>query len=167
MKSKLLLFGWTAALMASTAVIPLVAQAAQLPNCNGLAAALLTNQDISGATSAIVPAASGHPSYCHVNFFVSTLSGPKDGYLPGQKQHVQVDIGLPLSAADGGSGGTQGSWNGRIQDIGGGGFAGSLYSGGTPVTDSTRLQAMLAPTLIRDIPAMVRPAHSRSIPTIL
>jgi hypothetical protein len=40
----------------------------------------------------------GHPSYCHVNFFVSTLSGPKDGYLPGQKQHVQVDIGLPLSA---------------------------------------------------------------------
>ena len=137
MKSKLLLLGWTAALMASTAVIPLVAQAAQLPNCNGLAAALLTNQDISGATSAIVPAASGHPSYCHVNFFVSTLSGPKDGYLPGQKQHVQVDIGLPLSAADGGSGGTQGSWNGRIQDIGGGGFAGSLYSGGTPVTDST------------------------------
>ncbi|MFZ0101021.1 MAG: hypothetical protein WAL49_01900, partial [Pseudolabrys sp.] len=68
MKSKLLLLGWTAALMASTAVIPLVAQAAQLPNCNGLAAALLTNQDISGATSAIVPAASGHPSYCHVNF---------------------------------------------------------------------------------------------------
>ena len=48
--------------------------------------------------------------------------------MPGQKQHVQVDIGLPLSAADGGSGGTQGSWNGRIQDIGGGGFAGSLYS---------------------------------------
>ena len=137
MKSKLLLFGWTAALTASTAVIPLVAQAAQLPNCSGLAAALSTNSEISGATSAIVPAASGHPSYCHVNFFVSTLSGPKDGYLPGQKQHVQVDVGLPLSTADGGSGGTQGSWNGRIQDIGGGGFAGSLYSGGTPVTDST------------------------------
>ena len=137
MKSKLLLLGWTAALLTSTAVIPLVAQAAQLPNCSGLAAALLTNNDISGATSAIVPAAGGHPSYCHANFFVSTLSGPEDGYLPGQKQHVQVDIGLPLSAADGGSGGTQGNWNGRIQDIGGGGFAGSLCSGGTPVTDST------------------------------
>ena len=137
MKSKLLLLGWTAALLASTAVIPLVAQTAQLPKCSGLAAALSTNNEISGATSAIVPAAAGHPSYCHANFFVSTLSGPEDGYLPGQKQHVQVDIGLPLSTADGGSGGTQGNWNGRIQDIGGGGFAGSLYSGGTPVTDST------------------------------
>ncbi|MGB9058701.1 MAG: hypothetical protein WCC50_09325, partial [Pseudolabrys sp.] len=118
MKSKLLLLGWTAALLTSTAVIPLVAQTAQLPKCSGLAAALSTNNEISGATSAIVPAAAGHPSYCHANFFVSTLSGPEDGYLPGQKQHVQVDIGLPLSAADAGSGGTQGNWNGRIQDIG-------------------------------------------------
>jgi hypothetical protein len=99
MKTKLLLFGCTTALMASTAVIPSIAQAAQLPMCSGLAAILSNNQDISGATSGIVPAASGHPSYCHVNFFVSTLAGPENGYLPGQKQHVQVDIGLPLSAS--------------------------------------------------------------------
>src|SRR6516165_2779920 len=126
MKSgKLVLRGWAMALMASTtafmASAAFIAEAAQIPKCADLAATLSTNNDISGATSGIVPAASGHPSYCHVNFFVSTLAGPENGYLPGQKQHVQVDIGLPLSAADGGSGGTQGSWNGRIQDIGGGG----------------------------------------------
>ena len=55
--------------------------------------------------------------------------------MPGQKQQVKVDIGLPLSAADRGSGGIQGDWNGRIQDIGGGGYAGSCT--GEPVTDST------------------------------
>src|SRR5262249_35405598 len=47
-------------------------------------------------------------------------------YLPGQSQQVKVGIGLPLSAADGGSGGTQGNWNGRIEDLGGGGYAGNV-----------------------------------------
>src|SRR5262249_43817000 len=33
-----------------------------------------------------------------------------------------------LSAADGGTGGVQGGWNERIQDLGGGGYAGSVGS---------------------------------------
>ena len=136
MKSKLLLLGWTTALMASAAFATQAAQ--QLPGCAGLAAQLLANKDISAATSAVQAATATDKSYCLVNITVSALSGPKDGYLPGQKQMVKVAIGLPLSTADGGSGGVQGSWNGRIQDIGGGGFAGAIGSGGpiTPAVDT-------------------------------
>jgi hypothetical protein len=133
MKSKLLLFGWTAALMASVALIPSVALSAQLPNCAGLAAKLRSNEDISAAASAVQAATSTDKSYCLVNITVSELAGPRDGYLPSQKQQIKVDIGLPLSLADGGSGGMQGNWNGRIQDLGGGGYAGSTQSGG-PIT---------------------------------
>jgi hypothetical protein len=63
-----------------------------------------------------------------VNITVSELAGPKDGYLPGQKQMINVGIGLPLSPADGGAGGSVGAWNERIQDLGGGGYAGSVGS---------------------------------------
>jgi hypothetical protein len=112
--------------MTSAAFIPAVAQAA--PKCTALAAQLLMNSDITAATSAVQPAAGGHLSYCLVNITVSDLSGPQNGYLPGQKQQINVGIGLPLSTDDGGSGGTQGSWNGRIQDLGGGGFAGTVGS---------------------------------------
>jgi hypothetical protein len=54
------------------------------------------------------------------------LAGPKDGYLPGQRQEINIGIGLPLSTADGGTGGAIGAWNQRIQDLGGGGYAGSV-----------------------------------------
>jgi Tannase and feruloyl esterase len=127
-RTKLVLLGWTAALLGSAALFPTAAQAAPLPNCAALAAQLLANSNISAATSAIQPAAGGHLSYCLVNIIVADLSGPKDGYLPGQKQQVKVGIGLPLSTADGGSGGSQGSWNARIEDLGGGGFAGTVGS---------------------------------------
>ena len=93
MKSKLLLLGWTAALLTSTAVIPLVAQTAQLPKCSGLAAALSTNNEISGATSAIVPAAAGHPSYCHANFFVSTALS-----VPDRSTTIEVISARALSS---------------------------------------------------------------------
>jgi hypothetical protein len=126
---KMMPLGWVAAfLMSSAAFIPSAVQAAPPPNCSGLAAQLLTNSDITSATSTVQPATGGHLSYCLVNITVSDLSGPKDGYLPGQRQQVKVGIGLPLSSADGGSGGTQGSWNGRIDDLGGGGYAGTVGS---------------------------------------
>jgi hypothetical protein len=121
------LFGW-AALMSSTAFIPSIAQAAPLPNCSALAAQLATSEGISAATSAIQPAAGVHKSYCLVNITVSELSGPKNGYLPGQSQAIKIGIGLPLSAADGGTGGVQGAWNERIEDLGGGGYAGNVGS---------------------------------------
>ncbi len=38
-----------------------------------------------------------------------------------------------MSSADGGTGGVQGAWNGKIQDLGGGGYAGSV----APVTPMT------------------------------
>jgi len=56
------------------------------------------------------------------------LAGPKDGYQPGQKQMISIGIGLPLSLADAGTGGVQGNWNGRIEDLGGGGYAGAVGS---------------------------------------
>jgi tannase/feruloyl esterase len=126
------LFGLALALMCSTAFIPSQAAAAP-PSCGGLAAQLLAGEGVSAATSAIQPAASPHLAYCLVNITVSELAGQKDGYLPGQKQMINVGIGLPLSPADGGSGGSVGAWNERIQDLGGGGYAGSVG----PVTGAT------------------------------
>jgi Tannase and feruloyl esterase len=121
------LFGLALALMCSAAFIPSRAAAAP-PSCSSLAAQLLAGEGVSAATSAIQLAASPHLSYCLVNITVSELAGPKDGYLPGQKQMINVGIGLPLSPADGGAGGSVGAWNERIQDLGGGGYAGSVGS---------------------------------------
>jgi hypothetical protein len=126
-KAKSVWLGVAATLMGSTAFVSF-AHAAPLPTCNGLAAQLSTQTGIAAATSAIQPAAGGHASYCLVNINVSTLSGPKDGYLPNQKQSINVGIGLPLSPADGGTGNAVGAWNERIQDLGGGGYAGSVGS---------------------------------------
>jgi hypothetical protein len=70
-----------------------------------------------------------------VNITVSELAGPKDGYLLGQKQMINIGIGLPLSPTDGGTGGSDGAWNQRIQDLGGGGYAGSVGPV-TPATDT-------------------------------
>ena len=43
-------------------------------------------------------------------------------------------MGLPLNAEDGGTGGVQGAWNGKIQSRGNGGFAGNV-SNVTPATN--------------------------------
>ena len=103
------------------------------PNCAALAGLLLHSGDITNATSAVQPAAMGNASYCLVNITVSDLAGPEFGYQPGQKQMINIGIGLPLSAQDGGSGGVEGNWNGRIENLGGGGYAGSVG----PVTPAT------------------------------
>jgi hypothetical protein len=123
---RLTLVGFAAALAGTAAFIPSSAMAASLPSCSALAAQLLKNSDILSATSAVQPATATDLSYCLVEITVSELAGPKDGYLPGQKQMVEVEIGLPLSTTDGGSGGVQGNWNGRIQDLGGGGYQGFI-----------------------------------------
>jgi feruloyl esterase len=81
---------------------------------------------VLAATSVIVPAgvdppAQGgpFPSYCEVNL---TL-------FPA----INVRVGLPLSGADGGTGGADGAWNGKLQNLGGGGFAGSVGSVRGPI----------------------------------
>ena len=121
-----LVCGTTTALLASAALTP--CWAASLPNCTDLAAQILTNPDIVAATSVLVPAAGANLAYCNIQLQYSHLAGPAAGYAPGQRQLIQIGIGLPLSAADGGSGGVQGAWTGRIEDLGGGGTAGSVGS---------------------------------------
>jgi len=122
------LVGMAGALMGSTALVPSAASAAPSPTCAGLAAQLLPQKGIVSATSVIQAATSSHKSYCLVNIEVSDLAGPKNGYLAGQRQAINIGIGLPLSPSDGGTGGAIGAWNQRIEDLGGGGYAGSVGS---------------------------------------
>jgi len=116
----------TTALLASTALTP--CWAGSPPNCSDLAAQILTNPDVVAATSVLVPASGANLDYCNVQIQYSHLAGPAAGYAPSQSQIIQIGIGLPLSAADGGSGGVQGAWTGRIEDLGGGGTAGNVGS---------------------------------------
>ncbi len=111
-----LLGAGAAALLSSALFVPTGALAGQpLPQCATLASLLLKNSEITAATSAIQPAAGSIASYCQVVITVSTLAGPEHGYLPGQKQAVGIQLGV------------QGAWNGRNQNIGGGGFEGSSF----------------------------------------
>src|ERR1700753_1896188 len=134
-RTRFALFGMAGALLGTTSLVPSVASAAPSPTCSGLAAQLLPQKGIVSATSVIQAATGTHKSYCLVNIQVSDLAGPKDGYLPGQRQAINIGIGLPLSPSDGGTGGVSGAWNQRIEDLGGGGYAGSVGST-TGATDS-------------------------------
>jgi feruloyl esterase len=95
------------------------------------------NPNIISPTSVVVPAAisPSHKAYCNVQFTYSARSGTAEGYDVGQAQHIRIGIGLPLNAADGGLGGVQGAWNGRIQNLGGGGLIGNVGST-TSATDA-------------------------------
>jgi hypothetical protein len=97
---------------------PTAASAA--PSCATLATdpanGIAGNPAIKSATSAIVAAAGPNVSYCKVSLLYGT----------NPNQNINIVVGLPLSAADGGSGGVQGAWNGRTQGLGGGGCSGNL-----------------------------------------
>lgn len=80
------------------------------------AAGLLGARNVKAVTSAVVPAAGANASYCQVDVLYGTSAA----------QNINVRVGLPLNALDGGTGGVQGAWNGRTQGIGGGGCSGSL-----------------------------------------
>ena len=94
--------------------------AAAATNCAALASdpagAIAANPAIKSATSVVVPAAGSNVAYCKVGLLYGTNPG----------QNINIVIGLPLSAADGGSGGVQGAWNGRTEGLGGGGCSGNL-----------------------------------------
>ena len=79
---------------------------------NGLAG----NPTVKTVTSQIIPATGNNATFCQVDLLF--------GRNPAQ--NINVRIGLPLNAADGGTGGVQGAWNGRTQGVGGGGCAGNL-----------------------------------------
>ena len=74
--------------------------AAGLPTCASLAGGLTGKQGIKSANSVIVAAAGGNVSYCQVNILYGT----------NPNQNINIFVTLPLSAADGGSGGVQGAW---------------------------------------------------------
>ena len=100
-----------------TAIAPGAASA--LPSCAGLATLIKSDPSILAATSVITPASGNTPAYCQINLT--------------QYHAINIRVGLPLSALDGGTGGVQGAWNGKIQNLGGGGFAGSVGAVTAPV----------------------------------
>jgi hypothetical protein len=71
---------------------------------------------VKAVTSRIVPASGANAALCQVDIVFGTRPD----------QNINIRIGLPINAIDGGTGGVQGAWNGRTQGIGGGGCAGSL-----------------------------------------
>jgi hypothetical protein len=71
---------------------------------------------VKSVTSRIIAATGANASYCQVDILFGT----------NPAQNINIRIGLPLSAADGGAGAVQGAWNGRTQGLGGGGCAGNL-----------------------------------------
>jgi hypothetical protein len=109
------------------------------PTCAELATdpawGLAGNPGLTGLTAAIVPPTGPNLAYCRVDFTDVTLAGREFGYRPGQTSKFRIRVGLPLNANDGGAGGVQGAWNGSIQTLGNGGFAGSV-SGVTSATNT-------------------------------
>src|SRR5262245_1314095 len=106
------------------------ALAAPRPTCTQLgtnpAYRLAGNNQISGLTAAIIPASGVNAAYCQIDFTLSTEGGRSAGYQSGQIEQIKIRVGLPLSVADGGSGGVQGAWDGKNRDLGGGGYAGNV-----------------------------------------
>jgi hypothetical protein len=141
------LLALTAALMGSAALTPVTASAAPLPTCLQLATILASNayitqtasdnQGIPSPTATIVPATATNAAYCNVQFEYSSESGPAHGYAVGESQTIGIGIGLPLNSTDGGTpsnpkGATwtavNGAWNGKVENIGGGGNVGKVGS---------------------------------------
>ena len=126
-------------------VLPLAAPAAEM-TCAQLGTYLatlaptITPFTAPGATTPLpltqlLPAAGANAARCEANFIYSNRGGPAFGYAVGQNQRIGIRVGFPLNVADGGSGGVQGAWNGKVRNIGGGGLQGNL-SAITPATNT-------------------------------
>lgn len=86
------------------------------PNCATLTDGLAGNSGIKTASSMVTQAAGRNVAYCQVDLLYGT----------NPNQNIRIRVGLPLSSADGGTGGVQGAWNGRTEGLGGGGCSGNL-----------------------------------------
>jgi hypothetical protein len=100
------------------------------------------NQGLVSPSAVIVPPTAQNAAYCKVHLQFSSKSGPEFGYAGGESQTIGINIGLPLNGADFGTphnpagyswSAVNGAWNGKVENLGGGGFAGSLGA----TTDAT------------------------------
>ena len=104
-------------------LLPVATSALGVPLCEELAAGIPTSKarsdkgqspwkTLQSISSVLVPASGSNAAYCRVDL----------------KYHREINIrvGLPLSAADGGAGGVQGAWNGKLRNLGGGGTVGTV-----------------------------------------
>jgi feruloyl esterase len=89
-----------------------------LPGCPEIPNRIARHPWVLSAIAEIVPATGTLPAYCEV--------------VITQRPAINIRIGLPLSTIDGGAGGVQGDWTGRVQNLGGGGFGGTLGPVGEP-----------------------------------
>lgn len=81
---------------------------------------------VNSTTPLTTLTATGNNARCEANFIYSSRSGTSAGYADGQAQRIVLRVGLPKSSKDGGSGGVEGAWNGKVQNLGGGGLVGNV-----------------------------------------
>src|ERR1051325_1974705 len=85
---------------------------------------LVGDAALKSVSSSIVAANGANKAYCSVHLLYGTNAN----------QNINIVLALPLNAADGGSGGLTGAWNGRTQGLGGGGCAGISAVNGAMLT---------------------------------
>jgi Tannase and feruloyl esterase len=148
------------ALLATVLLPPATGFAVGLPTCAQLAsnaayglagnvfitATTSDNQGLASPTAVIVPATATNAAYCKVHLQFSSQSGAAHGYAEGESQTIGINIGLPLNSTDGGSPtnpkgyswtAVNGAWNGKVENLGGGGLVGSISATvTTPATNA-------------------------------
>jgi hypothetical protein len=102
--------------------VEILRAASAIPTCTELAARMPSSAEVKSVRSAIVPATDSDVGYCRVDL--------RYGRKP--QQNINIAVTLPLSAADGGTGGIEGAWNGRTQGLGGAGCTGNLLAPPSP-----------------------------------
>ncbi|MFI6080808.1 tannase/feruloyl esterase family alpha/beta hydrolase [Streptomyces sp. NPDC051217] len=92
---------------------PAVLSAPGDTTCATLAGTLTARHRVQSARSSVVSGTDRLPAFCQVDLVA--------------ERAINIRVALPLSTADGGTGGTEtGAWNGRVLNMGGGGYAGTL-----------------------------------------
>jgi Tannase and feruloyl esterase len=102
------------ACMTSFATAPAMALATCATLATDPANGLVGDAALKAVSSSIVPATGPNKAYCSFHLLYGT----------NPNQNINIVLALPLNAADGGSGGVTGAWNGRTQGLGGGGCTG-------------------------------------------
>jgi pimeloyl-ACP methyl ester carboxylesterase len=103
-------------------LLPMATSAAPV-SCAQLQTFLQAQPNVQSATTTLTTTGSAR---CEANFIYSSRGGTESGYADGQSQRIVLRVGLPLNSVDGGTGGVQGAWNGKVQNLGGGGLVGNV-----------------------------------------